>query len=69
MSGSDCGRPQDSDGRHSGAFVDWAWGYFSRAWPIQILDRSDASRIDWDKDIKSEGLGVSSDGHTVHSLG
>ena len=51
------------------AFVDWAWGYFSRARPIQILDRSDASRIDWDKDIKSEGVGVSSDAQTVHSIG
>lgn len=30
------------------AFVNWAWGYFSRSRPIQVLDRSDGSRIDWD---------------------
>ena len=29
------------------AFVNWAWSYFSRCRPIQVLDRSDAGRIDW----------------------
>jgi NADH:ubiquinone reductase (H+-translocating) len=37
------------------AFVDWAWGYFSRARPIQVLDRTDTCRIDWDKDTNREG--------------
>jgi len=36
-------------------FVDWAWGYFSRARPIQVLDRTDTSRIDWDNDTNREG--------------
>src|SRR5262245_231908 len=31
------------------AFVDWAWTYFSRSRPIQVLDRSDVRRIDWDE--------------------
>ena len=34
------------------AFVDWAWSYYSRATPIQILDRSDEGRIDWGGDGK-----------------
>jgi NADH:ubiquinone reductase (H+-translocating) len=29
------------------AFIDWAWDYFSRNRPIQVLDRSDENRIDW----------------------
>jgi NADH:quinone reductase (non-electrogenic) len=29
------------------AFVNWAWTYFSRSQPIQVLDRSDVRRIDW----------------------
>ena len=29
------------------AFIDWGWDYFSRAGP-QVLDRTDAARIDWD---------------------
>ena len=29
------------------AFVDWAWTYFSKTRQAQLLDRSDASRIDW----------------------
>jgi NADH:ubiquinone reductase (H+-translocating) len=32
------------------AFVDWAWTYFSRSRPIQVLDRSDVKRIDWRED-------------------
>jgi NADH dehydrogenase len=31
------------------AFVNWAWSYFSRSRPIQVLDRADVSRIDWDE--------------------
>jgi NADH:ubiquinone reductase (H+-translocating) len=29
------------------AFVDWAWDYFSATRGPQVLDRSDAARIDW----------------------
>jgi NADH:ubiquinone reductase (H+-translocating) len=29
------------------AFIDWAWDYFSKTRPIQVLDRSDENRIDW----------------------
>jgi len=29
------------------AFVDWAWNYFSKTRPVQVLDRSNQSRIDW----------------------
>jgi NADH:ubiquinone reductase (H+-translocating) len=32
------------------AFVDWGWDYFSKSRSGQVLDRSDASRIDWDED-------------------
>lgn len=32
------------------AFVNWAWTYFSRCRPIQVLDRSDVQRIDWGED-------------------
>ena len=31
------------------AFIDWAWNYFSKSRPIQVLDRSDEDRIDWDE--------------------
>jgi len=31
------------------AFIDWAWNYFSRDVPIQVLDRTDQERIDWKK--------------------
>jgi NADH dehydrogenase len=34
------------------AFVDWAWGYFSKTAPLQVLDRSDKARIDWDEGEK-----------------
>jgi len=33
-----------------GAFIDWAWSYFSKSAPIQVLDRGDEARIDWDED-------------------
>jgi NADH dehydrogenase len=29
------------------AFIDWAWIYFGRTRPIQVLDRSDQTRIAW----------------------
>jgi NADH dehydrogenase len=29
------------------AFVDWAWSYFTKSRPIQVLDRGDVNRIDW----------------------
>jgi NADH dehydrogenase len=32
------------------AFVDWGWDYFGRGRGPQILDRSDAARIQWDDD-------------------
>src|SRR5215469_16935678 len=31
------------------ALIDWAWNYFGRSRPIQVLDRSDEGRIDWDE--------------------
>ena len=31
------------------AFIDWAWNYFSKTRPVQVLDRPDESRIDWDE--------------------
>ena len=30
------------------AFIEWGWDYFGTARGPQVLDRSDASRIDWD---------------------
>jgi NADH dehydrogenase len=30
------------------AFVSWGWDYFSSGRGPQVLDRSDAARIDWD---------------------
>ena len=32
------------------AFVDWSWDYFSKSRSGQVLDRTDAGRIDWDED-------------------
>jgi NADH:ubiquinone reductase (H+-translocating) len=32
------------------AFIDWAWDYFSSTRASQVLDRSDAARIDWGDD-------------------
>jgi NADH:ubiquinone reductase (H+-translocating) len=32
-----------------GAFIDWASSYFSKSVPIQVLDRGDEARIDWDE--------------------
>src|SRR5215469_8828335 len=41
------------------AFIDWSWSYFGRARPIQVLDRSDARRIDWDEDTEGESPSAS----------
>jgi len=35
------------------AFIDWAWSYFGRSQPIQVLDRGDEKRIAWDEDVKA----------------
>jgi NADH dehydrogenase len=32
------------------AFIDWAWTYFARSRGPQVLDRSDAARINWQDD-------------------
>jgi NADH dehydrogenase len=32
------------------AFVAWGWDYFSKQRGPQVLDRSDAARIDWEED-------------------
>jgi NADH dehydrogenase len=32
------------------AFVDWGWDYFGKGRGPQVLDRSDAARIEWDDD-------------------
>jgi NADH dehydrogenase len=40
-------------------FVDWAWSYFCRSRPIQILDRSDEGRIDWDAGAEGESTTAS----------
>jgi NADH:quinone reductase (non-electrogenic) len=29
------------------AFIEWAWDYFTKGRGPQVLDRSDAARIDW----------------------
>jgi NADH dehydrogenase len=34
------------------AFVDWAWNYFGKVRPIQVLDRSNENRIDWGEDTE-----------------
>jgi NADH dehydrogenase len=34
------------------ALVDWAWNYFGKVRPIQVLDRSDENRIDWGEPAK-----------------
>jgi NADH dehydrogenase len=32
------------------AFINWAWNYFGRSRPIQVLDRTDEAHIHWDGD-------------------
>jgi NADH dehydrogenase len=34
------------------AFIDWTWTYFARSRGPQVLDRSDACRIDWQEDAQ-----------------
>jgi NADH dehydrogenase len=36
------------------AFISWGWDYFSKERGPQVLDRSDAARIDWGEDTVSE---------------
>jgi len=36
------------------AFIDWAWNYFGKVRPIQVLDRSDENRIDWGEDVEQK---------------
>ncbi len=36
------------------AFIDWAWSYFEKSRPIQVLDRSDEKRIDWDDGTETD---------------
>jgi NADH dehydrogenase len=36
------------------AFIAWGWDYFSKQRGPQVLDRSDAARIDWDEDAVPE---------------
>jgi NADH:ubiquinone reductase (H+-translocating) len=36
------------------AFIDWAWDYFRKSAAIQVLDRSDERRIDWDEATESK---------------
>jgi NADH dehydrogenase len=41
------------------AFIDWAWNYFGRSVPIQVLDRGDERRINWDEGEEGESSKVS----------
>jgi NADH dehydrogenase len=34
------------------ALVDWAWNYFGKVRPVQVLDRGDENRIDWGQDTE-----------------
>ena len=40
------------------AFLDWGWDSFSSTRGPQVLDRSDAARIDWEDDRVSESAVV-----------
>jgi NADH:ubiquinone reductase (H+-translocating) len=40
------------------AFIDWGWNYFSRTRPIQVLDRSNEQRIDWQEDADAGSSGA-----------
>jgi NADH dehydrogenase len=37
------------------AFIDWSWNYFSKSRPIQVLDRTDEGRIDWNRGAEGGG--------------
>ncbi|HYV76020.1 MAG TPA: NADH dehydrogenase FAD-containing subunit, partial [Candidatus Binatia bacterium] len=41
------------------AFIDWAWNYFGRSLPVQVLDRCDEKRIDWDEGAENESSRIS----------
>jgi NADH dehydrogenase len=38
------------------AFINWGWDYFSHSRGPQVLDRSDAARIEWGEDASPEPL-------------
>jgi NADH dehydrogenase len=42
------------------AFVNWGWDYFSDSRGPQVLDRSDAARIEWDEDTSLESVAAKS---------
>jgi NADH dehydrogenase len=42
------------------AFVNWGWDYFSHDRGPQVLDRSDAARIDWGEDASPEPVSAKS---------
>jgi NADH dehydrogenase len=48
------------------AFIDWGWNYFGRSRPIQVLDRSDAGRINWNEGTEGESPSVSPAVKTAH---
>jgi NADH dehydrogenase len=37
------------------AFIDWTWTYFARSRGPQVLDRTDAARINWQDDTEERG--------------
>jgi NADH:ubiquinone reductase (H+-translocating) len=47
------------------AFIDWAWDYFGKSRPTQVLDRSDQRRIDWGEGAEGDIL---SDAPTVRTV-
>jgi NADH:quinone reductase (non-electrogenic) len=40
-------------------FIDWAWSYFGGGLPVQVLDRSDERRINWDESKEDESSRIS----------
>jgi NADH dehydrogenase len=42
------------------AFISWGWDYFSKPHGPQVLDRSDAARIDWGDDAAGEEVSAPS---------
>jgi hypothetical protein len=40
------------------AFIDWTWTYFARSRGPQLLDRSDAARINWQEDAQEPSEAV-----------
>jgi NADH dehydrogenase len=39
------------------AFIDWGWDYFSKSRGPQVLDRTDAARIDWGDEDEDDDAG------------